>query len=614
MTTKVKYNSQQGAAIDALDSSFGGLTTAQKKAIANTKQAFEPTYPSNAAAKLTPVSSLSTEKGIDALNQAQGTENKLAGVPTVQPTGTGGTGAAQVPATTKITLINPDTEQTISFDDAGGSKKSIQQYLNSGYQLSEASGTIPSWLIPASGGSNGTSDGMSELNKAKNEFEDLSDKLKNFSVDGDPVLEGQLSGITNKWDARIKQMERIGETRVAALTQTGIRTGSRYTGGTGGVFGSIISEEERQGVERVAGLEADKQEALANARQAYTEQKWAQYSKLVDVAETKYKAQLDTLKELNRAQEAQDKLLQDANNEVTKSINGVLTDAAKNGAPADIQRAVSAAGSLSEAVAAAGDYLQSGAGIVGEYQFYKRQAGEMGQVPMSFDEYQNVDANRKRSIAAAGVAGANGMTQKQTTNFLAITNKFQADPFINNAIKGQTAITIADQVLANPNSATNQLKSLYVLVKNLDPDSAVREGEVSLAEKTQSYLAKFNTTLTRVSTGQVISPQAATELAQATKDLASAWSSTAARRQKQYNAQASVAGIGDAFDEYIAASDMAYNQNDPVQTEEAAKQSVINYGAAHPEVQEHIRSLAGVIQPDKGRAYTWAEIGQIIGI
>lgn len=187
-----------------------------------------------------------------------------------------------------------------------------------------------------------------------------------------------------------------------------------------------------------------------------------------------------------------------------------------------------------------------GAGIVGEYQFYQQQEANAGRQPLSFDDYQTRDANRKAQANASS-----GLTPQQTTNFLRVTDKFQADEVMKQAQKGQSIISIANQVLADPGSATNQLKSLYVLVKNLDPDSAVREGELALAQQTQSYYNRFENSIAKLSKGRVISPAAASELAQATKDLAQAWFDAGSRRQQQYKAQSQVAGIGDAFDQYL---------------------------------------------------------------
>ena len=156
-------------------------------------------------------------------------------------------------------------------------------------------------------------------------------------------------------------------------------------------------------------------------------------------------------------------------------------------------------------------------------------------------------------------SGTSDLTPAQTQNFLRISDKFQADEVIKNANKGSVTIAIADQVIANPSSAANQLKSLYTLVKNLDPDSAVREGEVALAQLTQSYLQNWQTALTRITTGQVINPDTAVALANATKDLANAWFSSAKRRETQYKSQSNIAGIGDAFNAYLMGFERPYN-------------------------------------------------------
>lgn len=195
-------------------------------------------------------------------------------------------------------------------------------------------------------------------------------------------------------------------------------------------------------------------------------------------------------------------------------------------------------------------------GSIGEYQFYAEQEKAAGRTPKSFSDYQTEDANRK--ALASSLAGQNGLTPQQTQNFIHITDKFQADEIMKNATSGQQAMLVADQVIADPNNATNQLKSLYTLVKSLDPNSAVREGEVGLAEKTQSYLQNFQASLTRISTGQTVDPAVAVQLAQASKDLAQAWFTTAQGREKQYAAQAQVAGVGNAFQQYTGSYTQPY--------------------------------------------------------
>lgn len=198
-------------------------------------------------------------------------------------------------------------------------------------------------------------------------------------------------------------------------------------------------------------------------------------------------------------------------------------------------------------------------GSIGEYQFYAEQENAAGRQPVSFSDYQTQDANRK--ALASSLAGSNGLTPQQTQNFLTITNKYQADTVVKQGVQANGIMQIADQVIANPTNAGNQLKALYTLVKALDPNSAVREGEISLAEKTQSYISKWETDLNRITTGAVIAPNIATELAQATKELAGTWQSIANDRNKQYQSQAQVTGVGDAFKQYQGGYDSNFGSS-----------------------------------------------------
>ena len=244
--------------------------------------------------------------------------------------------------------------------------------------------------------------------------------------------------------------------------------------------------------------------------------------------------------------------------EKEKALTDVGNKAAGAGAPISAVREALATGDIIKANSLLAPYLQPTSGIVGEYNFYVQQEKTAGRTPVSFNEYQNMDANRKATIARAGV-GATGLSSQQYTALNQVTTRFQADKIINQAVNGQTATAIADQIIANPDAATSQLKSLYILVKNLDPDSAVREGELALANQTQSYLQQFGNVLTRINEGRVISPQAAKELATATKELVIAWNATAQKRQKQYESQAKGLDIGDEFSSYIKSSELGFN-------------------------------------------------------
>lgn len=487
-----------------------------------------------------PVGMISTNQGIEALNKAKTTEANLTPSPKTETTPSVPTKATP----TKVRLLNPNTMQEISFEDAGVNRKTIEDYIGSGYQVAEASGNIPSWLNTAG---DPTAKAQRNLNTAREERDAAVEQLKNLNVDADPALNTLLTGITSLWDSRIADMERSNIGRKSAIATTGVRIGSQFTGGQGGMFGGVIAEEERQGIQRISALQAEKMAALAEARNAYKNQKWSEYSKLVDIAEKKYTSQLNEVKELNNKVAEQNKLLTDqikqekerTYKEFTKPVQDIIAEAAKNGAPEGIITAIEGAKSLSEAVKAAGGYLQTGSGMVAEYNFYKRDAESRGLFPLSFDEYQTRDANRKVSLARAAqpVAGTN-LTSQQQAVFNRIVDKYNSSEAIKALDRASSLKSIIQNVKDNPNSAAGQLNLIYAYIKGLDTDSAVREGEIDLVRSINSYLDKFQLSLERVASGKPVTEKVALEIANEASKLISAIEETAKRKRAVFDAQA----------------------------------------------------------------------------
>lgn len=161
------------------------------------------------------------------------------------------------------------------------------------------------------------------------------------------------------------------------------------------------------------------------------------------------------------------------------------------------------------------------------------------------------------------------LTPTQNSTLLSITNKFQAEPVIKNMDRAAGLRSIANQVLSNPALASNQLKSLYTFIKALDPDSAVREGEISLSEKAQSYVSLAGNVMTRLSKGLVIAPEVAREFANAVLELSDAWQASAQSTIQRYQAQAGTFGLDSYFNDFvtqsgIVANDPQYSEGDEI--------------------------------------------------
>lgn len=313
------------------------------------------------------------------------------------------------PVTSSVSLVNKDTGQEYTINNPTADQ--IATFKSNGWDIAEGTGD-GTGVVPTDPG---TAAAQAAVTQAKSDRDAAVAKLNNFDVSNDPALTSILNSITSDWDARIAQMNTVNNSRVANTTTLGIRLGDQYTGGTAGAFGGIISSEEQAGVQRIADLESQKQQALAAATTAYSNQQWDRYSKLVDVADSTYTEQVDQLNKLQTAAAAQTKALNDAAeqektdtyNQVTKPINDIASDVLKNTGDAKLAQSVASAPDVATAMALAGDAVQTGTGVVGEYLYYKRQAIAAGQQPVDFNTYQTVDANRKAK-ADASASGANG--------------------------------------------------------------------------------------------------------------------------------------------------------------------------------------------------------------
>lgn len=379
----------------------------------------------NAPKPATEVGVVSSAQGANTIAQKSKQLSNLTPVP-VTTTGTDtkandgtavDTGKTTTPTATKITLMNPDTGQTSVFEDADLNKSNIQGLMGSGYKVTETSGNLPSWLVAGTTGTTNSaqSKAQTELDNASADLKSLTDNLSKFTV-SDADLKGQTDAITSQWNARIADMQKINQAREGNITTTGYRLGMQFAGGKGGVFGGIISEEERQGVARISELEGQKQSAISAAKSAAQQQNWQVFSKNVDIAQKAYEDKVTALKELNANTVAQNKIIADSlqkitdeNNkrqdEVTKTKSDILISLGKNSAsvPPEVIQAVNDATDVASAVTAAGQYLQTvpTGGIVGEYMFYKQEAMKNGQTPVDFNTYQNIDANRKAKATAS---------------------------------------------------------------------------------------------------------------------------------------------------------------------------------------------------------------------
>lgn len=301
-------------------------------------------------------------------------------------------------------------------------------------------------------------------------------------------------------------------------------------------------------------------------------------------------------------------------NIVPAGLDDLVKTLRQNGAPADVIAKVTQSKDLASAYNAAGNYASGGTGIVGEYN-YARANGYTG----SFSDYQNEDANRKArsttggdrtlsvtealalgvpfgtmASAAYGFTPQKPPTAEQSTTAIYADRTSQANSIIENLAKDITkmgALDFAAQVGVEP----------YALGNTLVTDTIRQERQ---AER------NFVNAVLRRESGASISSG---EFSSAEKQyFPRPGDDKKTLEQKAQNRGTALSGLAKAAG---SAWDGTNTADSVLNTEDKAKQAVVDYGKTNPDAQQHIRDLAGTPQESLGgRAYTWGEIKDILGI
>lgn len=390
------------------------------------------------------------------------------------------------------------------------------------------------------------------------EQQQKKDLLEKAKAQTDSAFAQQIAATQAMYESLIKQQKDINLRQQGSVAQTLLTGGtSRYAGiNEAGLMQSQIS----YGIQQVSDLVNKENMAVAQLNSAQADKDYELVGKQLSLIDDIKKEKQEAMKNLNsKLVEANKTIRQQVetrNNAIDNDIRTAILDAQKGGATpaqlAEMQKAL-ANHDYAAAVAAGGDSLQNASGIIGEYNFYVKNAKAAGQVPVSFNEYQNIDANRKAKVAAAGaqIAAGTDMTVKQQAVFNTIINNQIKSPSMTAVNRtGQLADT-ASRIRQNPKNAPDQVALIYGVIQILDSyQSAVREGEINLVRDTQGLLQKADNFYDRVSKGTPIDASVALAYAKLADQMIGSIKANAEKVNNQFKAQAVVNGIGKQYDEY----------------------------------------------------------------
>lgn len=239
---------------------------------------------------------ISSQRGAELVTKAQENQERLTPLPTEEIPEREELPGAEQPEQEQdeITFINPETDATQVLRGHAITRNAIANLERQGFAQAESNLSEPIETSP-------------EIISLQNQYEQAQKQTESFlkgledSLISDSELRSELRAIENLYNERIEEAERITDRGVAATRTLGLRTGSRYTGGTGGIIGGIIDERELQGLRTVTALEAEKQAALANARRAARQENFATYTTLINEAQQIQEKKFEALTELQEA-------------------------------------------------------------------------------------------------------------------------------------------------------------------------------------------------------------------------------------------------------------------------------------------------------------------------
>ncbi len=459
------------------------------------------------------------------------------------------------------------------------------------------------------------SDKIGQLKDEVNaDYDATTNTLNDMARGVDAATANQIASLTALYNQRRIEMQDANRRSNQSLNTSMIRSGAnRYASE---VATGILSADEREGIKKIQSLDLELNKAIGEANQAAQDRKWQIMSKSLDIADQKRK---DKVAEITKLQEIANKKKEEedlAKKEFLKDQSEIIKNAGVGGAPRDVLDAIARSKNLSEAMTAAGNYLQGGTGIIGEYNYYKRDAVAHGQVPLTFDEYETRDANRKIVQAKANVGG---LPNNIATQVDKLSASFDASPIVKNYNEVQNKKLSVDSILKSGVKGPGDLSVVYEFMKALDPTSVVRESEYASASKSgnlfQGIYARFNGYLKE---GGGFLPD------NVKKDFQSIINQKFQVATEQYQnlreetgkkIDRKIAGYDDsAGTDYLTDHSAASTASATVDEEEKAKASIIDYGTKNPDKQAYIKSLTTQIQPETGKPLTYSEMLQVLNI
>jgi hypothetical protein len=456
----------------------------------------------------------------------------------------------------------------------------------------------------------------------KEEDDVLNSILKGMMARTDADTANSIKSIKNKYDLLKNQQEKVNESKSAAtqgaLFRSGAAQGDAYAANT-------MAYQTQQNLEDLQSLDMEEEDAIISARAA-------QSANNFKLAELKYN---EASAAKNRKLALTDKINENliAANEKARadaskaSIEASIADLYSQGItdPAQIQNYLNfyedgrpTGGNVplkdvSDTVALLSGI--GGTGIVGEYNFYVADSKKRGLSPMSFNEYQDMDANRKKSIAAA--ANASGYSPATLTKITQKAGQFDNEPSVRSYQVVAEGKSFLDSIDDNTKNPADQQGVIYAFAKIMDPNSVVREGEYNTVQKyAQSWASTFGFNASRIfSNTPFLSAEAIKNMKKTITAKVAASEKSYKNIYNEYDRIINKISGGNDGKDFLTDYSQGYGNTvggEIIKTETEAQDVVDAAAKADPKLAQTVYDLLSTPDPTLGRVMTYSEIQQYL--
>lgn len=238
---------------------------------------------------------------------------------------------------------------------------------------------------------------LNDSANAYNSFISSVNQIKNGVFPLSPVEQALVDSTNTTFNNEIAAQSLVNQNMQSGTAELNARTGvDRYSPA---IAASNIASVVNEGISKIADIDSKRVAAVAQLQEGFDTDNYKMISDAYSAYQTYSKSKTDALTALHDdSVKAIETAKTDYYNEVTKPVNDIATEAAKNGASAATIKAINGATDVQGAITAAGDSLQTASGQLGDYLQYKRDSEANGVTAQDYATWKDGDDQKQEEL------------------------------------------------------------------------------------------------------------------------------------------------------------------------------------------------------------------------